>query len=129
MNLNLFKTKTADFEAKIASLTADNERLSADYLSLLADFDAVKDDGAALATANARITELEAENANLSASAESAATIGASLAIDTLASIGSVPVEEVEEKPTLSLLDQMKTLKGAELVAFYNKNKSQLYKN
>ncbi len=48
-------------------------------------------------------------------------------AMEILASSG-VPVMETAEGEVLNIMDQMNTLKGKELVEFYNKNKQEVFK-
>ena len=132
--MNLFKRKISDSEAALATLQAEFDTLNANYGELQNTF---KDSENMVATLNSqilemtesenqlkdRISELETENATLTANASNVSAQAATIAINTLASIGVEPVETAE---SVDILAQLKALPEKDRPAFFKQHKNKL---
>lgn len=134
--MNLFRKRLPDTESALATLQAEFDTLNANFGSLQDSFRDSENMVATLkseiaeridseAQLKARITELETENASLIDSAASVKAQAASMAIDTLASLGTEPVES-NESDSLDILSQFKALPQAERADFFKQHKNQL---
>lgn len=137
--MNLFKSKLHKEDVEADSFKTDLETLKVEFESVKEELKEAQESAShyqlEFVALNELMEELKAENESLKEEnatlASNTATVdlkAAEIAADVVAEIGTEPVAITEDIHELSVKESLASLKGADLIAFYNANKETIFK-
>lgn len=139
--MNIFKSRISESEQSLIKLQEEYDSLNTLFDEAKTNLVNMTESHATVSSELARVSEenkallervqdLKAEVAEVAKDSANFNTEVAEKAIDLIASIGVLPVDNVEvETETLDVMATLKTLKGKELTEFYTQHKTEIFNN